>query len=303
MKKILGTGLLGLVGSRIVEVLGYKYEFENLSRRTGTNVLNESSVFSAIQKSNAEIVIHLAAKTNVDECEVDKEKDLELYAYKTIQKDQELSETAWTLNVLGTQYVRNACKQLGKKLIFVSTDFVFDGKNPKPGGYTEEDSANPINWYAVTKLEGEKIVTHYSNSAIIRIGYPYSQSLNDKDFVHGIIKRLSAGERVSMIQDQIITPAFIDDVGLALDAIITQNATGIYHASGSQSLSPIECGMIIVETLGFDKSKIHPILREEFYKSRAPRPFQLIMNNDKIQQLGVYPRTFQEGVVLLKNAL
>jgi dTDP-4-dehydrorhamnose reductase len=142
--KILGTGLTGLVGSRVVELLSNKYEFENLSRSSGSDISNKEQVLGKIKSSDAQVILHLAAKTNVDECEKD----------KTLAQSGE----AWRINVEGTKNIADACLQASKKLIYISTDFVFDGENPPPGGYSEEDIPNPVNWYARTKYEGEKIV-------------------------------------------------------------------------------------------------------------------------------------------------
>ena len=104
--KVLGTGLDGLVGSRIVELLSDKYEFENLSISTGLNITNRDAVLERIKSSDAQIVLHLAAKTNVDGCELDKP----------------LGEKgdAWKINVSGTQNVADACSQTKKKLIYIS---------------------------------------------------------------------------------------------------------------------------------------------------------------------------------------
>src|SRR5258706_2620896 len=110
---IIGTGLSGLVGSRIVELLGATYSFEDISRKTGTDITNKDAVFERIKNSKAEIVLHLAAKTDVDGCE--KEKDLGE------------SGEAWKINVLGTQNIIDACQETKKKLIYISTDMVLYG--------------------------------------------------------------------------------------------------------------------------------------------------------------------------------
>src|SRR5438132_277690 len=112
--KILGTGLQGLIGSRIVELLSSSYTFENISRTTGVDISDNAQVTKAIEQSNAEIILHLAAKSDVDGCEKDKSLGIR--------------GEAWQINVKGTENIAMACERLGKKLIFVSTDFVFNGQ-------------------------------------------------------------------------------------------------------------------------------------------------------------------------------
>lgn len=285
--KVLGTGLNGLVGSRVIELLGSKYEFENLSRSTGIDIGDREGVLKKITSSNASLVLHLAAKTNVDACELD----------KSLGENGE----AWKINVLGTQNIADACLQSNKKLIYISTDFVFDGAKDV---YGEEDIPNPINWYAQTKYEGEKIVQGLKTPwIIIRIAYPYRANFERVDFVRAILKRFQDGLSVSAVTDHIFTPTFIDDIAFALDVLIKNNSTGIFHAVGSQSLAPFDAAKLIAETFGFDQNKITPVTRAEFFKNRAPRPFQLRVKNDKIRGLGINMRTFEEGLQeILKQA-
>lgn len=286
--KILGTGLDGLVGSRIVELLNDKYEFENLSISTGVDVTDRNTVLAKIKNSDAQIVFHLAAKTNVDGCELDKP----------------LGEkgNAWNINVAGTQNVADAISQSNKKLIYISTDFVFDGKNPPAGGYSEEDIPNPLNWYAQTKYEGEKVVQNLKTPWIIaRIASPYRASFERLDFARAILKRLQEGLPVAGVTDHIFTPTLIDDIVFALEELIKNNSQGIFHVTGSQSLTPYDSAILIAKEFGLDSSKITQTTRAEFFKNRAPRSFQLALKNDKIEKLGVEMKTFEEGLKEIKS--
>jgi dTDP-4-dehydrorhamnose reductase len=283
--KILGTGLTGLVGSRIVELLKNKYEFENISGSAGTDITDRQDVQSLFEKSSAQVVLHLAAKTNVDDCE----------------KDKSLGQTgsAWKINVDGTKNIADSCLRTNKKLIYVSTDFVFDGENPPAGGYSEDDSVNPINWYAQTKYEGEKIVQSLKTPWIItRVAYPYrAQSKSTKsDFFRIVLNRLKKDEPILAVDDHIFTPTFIDDIAFAIDALIGNSSQGIFHVVGSQSLTPFAAANLIADKFKLDKSKTHATTRSEFFKNRAVRPFQLALNNDKITKLGVRMKTFKEGL-------
>lgn len=284
--KILGTGLTGLVGSRIVELLSDRCEFES----SEVDITSRDEISKKVQASKASIVLHLAAKTDVDSCELDKEL-----------KDQ---GEAWRVNVLGTENVALACSRTNKKLIYVSTDFVFDGENPPDGGYSEEEVPNPINWYGQTKYEGEKIVqgsnTHW---AIVRIAYPYRACFKRNDFARSIISKLQRGEKITAITDHVMTPTFIDDIAGALETLIFKNATGIFHLVGRQFVSPFEAAVLISDVFSFDKNLIQKTTRDEYFKNRTQRPFNLSLRNDKIKQLGVKMRTFGESLQEIKRQL
>lgn len=285
--RIIGTGLDGLVGSRIVDLLNSKHKFENLSISTGVDITNRKVVLEKIKNSNAEVVLHMAAKTNVDSCELDKV----------------LGEKgdAWKINVTGTQNIVDACLQSDKKIIYISTDFVFDGTRKS---YFEEDMPNPLNWYAKTKYEGEKIVQNSKNPwIIIRIAYPYRVSFERLDFVRAILKRLQEGLPVAGVIDHIFTPTYIDDIALAIDSLIENSSEGIYHVVGSQSLTPYDASLLIAKEFDLGTSLISQTTRSEFFNNRAPRPFQLALKNDKIEKLGVRMRTFEEGLREIRDQI
>jgi dTDP-4-dehydrorhamnose reductase len=282
--KILGTGLNGLVGTRVVELLSPEYEFESVSRSTGVDIQNLDSVQKAIKNSTAEVVFHFAAKANVDGCEEDKERGKE--------------GEAWKINVLGTKNVVEACRESGKKLLYISTDFVFDGK--KDGMYSEEDMPNPIDWYGQTKYEGEKIVQTLPGSIIARIAYPYRAIFEKKDFVRAIKARLEAGEAVKAVEDHAFCPTLIDDIAHAINILIKHNAEGIYHVVGSQTLTPYDAALIIADVFELDKSLISKTTREEYFKGKAPRPFNLSLKNDKIEAIGSDMSSFEHGLHEIK---
>lgn len=288
--KILGTGLTGLVGSRTVEILKDLYEFENISRATGVDITNKEQVTKAISESDAPVVLHLAAKADVDGCE----------------KDKALGEKgeAWLINAEGTRNVTGACQQAGKKLIYISTDFVFDGEYSPLKGYTEESKTNPLNWYAQTKYEGEKIVSELTSPwMILRIAYPYRAHFEKNDFVRAVLKRLQSNEPVTMVSDHMFTPTLVDDIANALHRLLMQDATGLFHVTGDSSLSPFEAALKIAKVFDLDSKLIGSTTRAEFFKERAIRPFRLAIENDKIEQLGIQMRTFDEGITELKTQL
>jgi dTDP-4-dehydrorhamnose reductase len=286
--KILGTGLNGLVGSRVVELLSSKYEFENLSRSTGVDISHAEQILTAVKNSNSDIILHLAAKTNVDGCELD--------------KDAGENGEAWKINVEGTKNVVDACVQSGKKLIYVSTDFVFDGEIGEDEFYTEDSVPNPVNWYAQTKYEGEKLVQNSSGEwMIVRLAYPYRANFSKGDFFRAMKNRLSSNQPIAGVTDHIFCPTFIDDFAHALDVLIQHEATGIYHTVGAQPLSPYDVAREIADVFNLDKNLISKTTREKYFQGKAPRPFRLVLKNDKIKALGVKMKTFSEGLQEIKS--
>ncbi len=284
---ILGTGLSGLVGSRIVELLQDKYEFENISRSEGVDITNKDQVVQKVSQSNSSIVLHLAAKTNVDSCEDDKKDG----------KDGE----AWIVNVEGTRNIADACLRFGKKLIYVSTDFVFNGEKSSDDKYGEEDIPSPVSWYGQTKLEGENITQGLPQWIIARLAYPYRAKFVKDDFMRSIKNHLENHESISVVSDQIFCPTLIDDLAVCIDRLISNNSTGIFHTVGSQSLTPYDTALNISEVFSLDKSLIKRTTRDDYFKNRVSRPFNLSLKNDKIKQLGVRMKSFEEGIREVKR--
>ena len=288
--QVIGIGLNGLVGSRIAELLEDKIEFIPLGRSTGLDITNPQSLEVFHDYPNADFVLNLAAKADVDGCEKD--------------KDQKESGEAWKMNVQGAENVANASLSFGKKLIYISTDFVFDGEKAEGESYTEEDAPNPINWYANTKYEGEKRVTESGvDHIILRLAYPFRSSFEPKkDFVKVIKERLEQRLETKIVTDQIFCPTFLDDFALAFEKLAEEDASGIYHTVG-ESISSLDAAMLISDVFGLDKSLIIKTTREEFFKDRAPRPFNLSLSNDKIRELGVKMRGFEESLQSIKSQL
>lgn len=289
--KILGTGLSGLVGSRITELLSDKYEFENLSLETGIDITDKATVMRIVDNFPGEVILHLAAKADVDGCERD--------------KPQGENGEAFKINVLGTQNLIDAAQKTGKKIIYISTDFVFSGEETPEGGYDEDSQPNPINWYGQTKYEAEKRVSSSGLPFLIaRICYPYRTSFPlKKDFFRAILERLKEGKEVRAITDHLMTPTFIDDIAFGLDRLMETRSQGIYHLVGSQFITPYDAALLIARTFNLNSSLISKTTRGEYFKEGAKRPFNLSLRNDKIQKLNVKMKTFEEGLEEMKRQL
>lgn len=286
--KILGTGLSGMVGSYVVEKLSSQYEFENLSLETGVDITNAETVDQYLSKTEASWILHFAAKTDVDGAE----------------KEKELAEKSptWIVNVGATKILVDACKKYKKKLLYISTDFVF------PGGdkiYTEEDVPEPIGWYAQTKYLGEKeVATLGDQGLIVRISFPYGVTGGPRpDFVGRLIQLMKEGKQITSPVDQLFVPTHIDTITDGIQVLLEQNAFGIYHVVGPAGISSYESSCMIADVFGFDSSKIQKTTASDFYHGRAPRAFHLVISNAKITGLGIKALDFKSGLLRLKEHL
>lgn len=281
--QILGTGLTGLVGTRLVEQLP-DFTFTSISRKNGADIIDIETLDPHFQNFQGEWVLHMAAKADVDGCEED--------------KDAGEAGEAWQINVLGTKNIALLCKKYHKKMIYISTDFVFDGERDEGDSYTEEDMPNPVNWYGETKFQGEQAVKNAGiEHLIVRVAYPYGNSnASKKDFVRIIADRLQEGLPIKGITDHIFVPTYIDDIAAALQSLITQNQSGLFHVVGSTALTPYQASCKIAQALDKDTDDIGKTTRAEYFKDRAKRPFNLYLKNDKIRNLGIVPKTFEEGL-------
>lgn len=288
--KIIGTGLSGLVGSRIVELLSPDFKFKDLSRKTGADITSSESIIEKIKSLEGDIVFHLAAYTNVDEAEKDKE-----------QKENSI---AWKINVSGTENIIKACEQSGKKLIYISTDMVFPGTKPLGEKYSEEETPGPVGWYATTKYEAEKkVVQCEADWAIVRIAYPYRASFEKKEYVRVFLSLLKEGKNFKAITDHFFTPTFIDDLADVFSYLFTHNESGIFHAVGSETVSPYSAAQDIAKVFGFDQSLIGKTTREEYFANKAPRVYNLSLNNAKIEKFGIKMHSFIEGLNEIKKQI
>jgi dTDP-4-dehydrorhamnose reductase len=283
---VIGTGLSGLVGSRVVELLSPAFSFENLSLETGVDITDTDAVFELVTASDAPWVFHFAAFTDVDACEPER-----ILGRKG---------KPWLVNVEATAAIVAACRETGKRLLYISTDYVFDGS---AGPYSEDDMPNPVGWYGITKYEGELLVAALEGSGlIVRIANPYRAPWPGKpDFVQKIVKRLEDGLSVSAPDDQIFVPTFIDDIAVAIDRLVNSDSAGVYHAVGTGPMSPYQAARMIAGEFGLDTGLVTPTGFAEYFANRAPRPLHAFLKNDKITGSGVYMRTFSEGLQAVRQ--
>ena len=293
-QKIIGTGLSGLVGSRVVEIIKDKFEFIDFSLDSGVNILDKENLATAFEKNkDAVAVLHLAAFTDT--------------ASAWEQKGDK-SGLCYQLNVVGTQNILDLAQKYNQYFIYISTDFVFDGNKTTP--YTETDTPNPIEWYGETKYLGEKVITDSGNTNynISRITYPYRSKFDTKvDIIRKTLAKLQNGEEVKMFSDQICTYTFIDDIANSLGYFLENKSTGIYHLVGSSSHSPYDMAKLVAKIFNFDQNLVQSSSLEDYLKSQpsGSRPWQktLITSNQKTKNFGLHFCTLEEGLNKIKEQI
>jgi dTDP-4-dehydrorhamnose reductase len=287
---VIGTGLSGLVGSRLVELLSDQFTFSDLSLESGVDITRFDSLEGKIKNSQAEVVLHLAAFTDVDQ------------AWE--QRGDEKG-SCYQVNVIGTRNLAQLCAQYGKYLIHISTDYVFDGQNPPAGGYTEEDKPHPLEWYGETKyLAEQEVEKSGAKFSLVRIAFPFRAKFGPKrDLVRTIIQKMREDRLPPMFTDQKITPTFIDDIAAGLAIFIQKRPEGIYHLVGSSILSPYELACEVAEIFSFDKEKIKKGSLAEFLKTNLrPRGFNIGLSNQRVKEkLGIKMKTTREALQIIKE--
>lgn len=290
-EQILGTGLSGLVGSRVVE-LNPDFNFIDASLESGVNILDKKQLEQFFKDNpKADTIIHFAAFTDTN---------------AAWNQKGDKNGLCYQLNVDGTQNIVDLCKKYNKYLIHISTDFVFDGtKNTE---YFEEDSPHPLDWYGETKYLAEKLIldSHHPAS-IVRIAFPYRSSSSTKvDLVRKIINKLQNNEPVTMFTDQRTTPTFIDDIGLGLRFFVDKKPEGIYHLVGPTSQSPYDMAKKIAQVFNLNADLIKASSLEDYLRTPGARPYarNLSLSNQKFSsESGFSPRNLTAGLEELKRQL
>lgn len=281
------TGATGLIGSRIVELLSSKFNFIALNREDGIDITNEDQVSEFIKNQKAEVILHLAAYTNTSEAEK--------------QADDENGE-CFRVNVVGTRNLAEVARKYDKHLIFFSTDFVFDGEKNEP--YNEEDSPNPIGWYAKTKfLAEEEIKKSEAVHTIVRTSYPFRANFQAKpDIVHKIINGFKDG-KLSMFDDSFITPTFVDDISEGVGGLLMRKPQGIFNLTGNDFVTPYELSIRIARIFGFDPKIVKSSKAVDFEKETGRKYMaSLKMNNEKIKKfLNINIHSLDEALEIVKN--
>ena len=297
---VIATGLSGLIGSRIQELLGGNFDFVDFSLESGGNVLDLDKLKQALEENKeAEAVMHWAAFTDVNQ------------AWK---ERGDKNGLCFKVNVLGTRNIASLCQQSQKFLIHISTDYVFNGQKPLTELYTEEDQPIPLEgeWYGQTKFWAEQEVQKSGcKFAILRTAFPFKarpardeKKIGDNfklDLVRQIIKKLQNKEKVKMFIDQMITPTFADDLIAIINKVINSKPEGVYHCVGTP-IYPFEMAHKIAAAFSLDKSKIKESRIEDLGKDQRPRQKNLGLSNKKMEtDLRIKMHTFEEALEIIKQ--
>jgi dTDP-4-dehydrorhamnose reductase len=256
--KLVVLGGSGLVGTRVLELWADQAELDVVApSHAELDVLDPAAVADFLRRTDAPVVLNLAAWADVDGAEAE-------------LGDQE--GRVYALNVDHPARLASLCAELGTHLVHVSTDYVFDGTSAERP-YREADATHPLAWYAQTKQLGERrVLESGAQVCVARIEMPFTaRPYPKRDFARLCLGRLIAGESIVGVEDQRITPVFLDDVAKALRLITAERFTGIVHVAAADWTTPYQFARSIAQRLGLDTDLVHPEQFENFAARRAAR--------------------------------
>lgn len=277
---ILVTGYNGQLGYDVVrEGVMHNLKIIGASRKD-LDITNELAVRNYIQKLKPDAIIHCAAYTAVDKAESDRNQ-------------------CWLVNVEGTKYLARAAREINSKFMYISTDYVFDGKKPKP--YLETDTPNPISYYGLTKYEGEQHVRAILNEYfIIRISWVFG--LNGKNFVKTMLQLAEKNNTLKVVCDQFGSPTYTRDLARLLIDIIQTDKYGVYHATNEGFCSWADFAQEIFRQSGRNIT-VEGITTQE-YPTVAIRPKNSCMSKKKLVDNGFRPLpVWQEAIIHYINEI
>ncbi len=282
-----------MVGSRFCDLVESDFDLikADLQGQNPLDITDVKSVNNFFQSHNFDWAILFSGYTDVDGAQ---------------QQKNDKNGTCWKINVEGVQNIVNATKKFGRKLIFISTDFIFDGQN---GPYGEETATKiddfKISWYGITKIEGENIVrSNLPDSIILRIAYPYRGRFEGKeDIVKKFLKLYMDKKLYPVFTDQIFTPTFIDDLASAIKLLIAKKARGVFHIASPKTVTQFDFAREIIEVFGGDPSVVSKGSIVEFLKNpgATPRPIKGGLKTGKIQALGFTPTSWDRGIEIISE--
>lgn len=265
MNTVLVTGGCGLIGSSIPgDDLILTDILPGAPVHLDVTDAEETRAVIALHKPCA--VVHCAAWIEPDQCERDP-----LGGFK--------------VNVMGTQNVLAACKAAGAKMVYLSTQLVFDGAKQAP--YAEEDACAPLQQYGLTHFCAEQYARGYDNHLIIRTSLCHGCCRNGRvyGFVYWVLDSLRAGKTIDVVDSFWTTPTVASEVGAALRTLIERNAVGTYHCAGNRYLNRYEYAVAAAQKAGLDASRIRKIgVADLMKKWVARRPLHAGLDSGKLRR-------------------
>ncbi len=259
-KRVLITGAKGMLGLALTEELSGRYEVYGRGR-DDFDITKAKETMDAIMGVRPDIVIHAAGYTDVDGCETH-------------------IELAQSVNGGGTKNVASACRELGSRMVYISTDYVFDGT--KSGAYSEEDSPCPINAYGRSKLEGEQWVrTLVGHFVIVRTAWLFGKG--GDNFVNTILKLAREKGALSVVNDQVGSPTYAVDLSRAMHVLTEKGCQGIYHITNGGTCSWYKYAREILAMSDLGNIRVHPISSNQLNRA-AKRPCNSVLNCGKFER-------------------
>ena len=282
--KILIIGAGGFTGSYLFKLLSKKYEVIGASTHDRSFEKLELSQFSQtykkLKKITPDAICLPAGITNMDYIENN-------------------PETTRKINVLGTANIVNYCKESNCKMVFFSSDAIFDGKN---GPYSEDAKPNPISEYGRQKLEAENFVRKLNNFVIIRTSSIYGWDKRKLNFVSRLIGSLKSSMEFKAPEEQFYTPTYVVDLAFAALKLLEKDLSGTYNIAGPDFMSRHQIALAVCEVFGFKKELVVPV-KSPHASQAAKRPrYGGLVNTKAVNELGIKLKTLKEGLKdMLKN--
>jgi len=247
------------------------------------NLTSNTEIKNLLEGFLPDVIINTAAYTAVDKAETEK-------------------ELCYKVNVVAVKELSNFAKEKNIHLINISTDYVFDGKN---GPYSEDDKVNPVGFYGLSKLNGEKEIEKSGcKYTIIRTNVLYGPAKYGRmDFVKWVVSSLKEKKEIKIVTDQINNPTYIDDLVHIINSVIEKKKTGIFNSGGTEFLSRYDFTLRIADFFRLDKNLIKPVLTSELNQP-AKRPLRSGLIIDKAKKVLEYtPTEIEETFRLIKEEL
>ena len=263
-----------MLGSDLVDILENESQHELiLADIEELDITNLEKVKKMINQEKPEIVMNMAAYTDVDGCETSR-------------------ELAYNVNAIGPKNLAIASNEIGTKLLHISTDYVFPGNSIKP--YNEDDKTGPQSYYGVTKLEAEKFIKDsMENYFIVRTAWLYG--INGKNFVKTMLNLAKNNTEITVVNDQRGSPTFTVDLANAIVELVKTDKYGIYHVTNSDECSWYEFAKDIFELANVE-IEVKPVTTAE-YPTPAKRPQYSALSHEKWNSSGFKPlRNFKKAL-------
>jgi len=288
--KVFITGGSGLAGSRLAEMAlargdevysGYAHNQPLYGREVKFDLLDGNGIRDIIERMRPDVIVHSAALTDVDRCEREK-------------------ELAYRMNVEGTRAVATAARRAGSYLVYISTDYVFDGQR---GMYREEEKTRPVSYYGLSKLLGEEFCLDLGCVARTCVIYGSRPASGKVNFALWLLDSLRAGKEVRVVRDQFITPTLNSNLAAMVLEAAERHLSGIYHLSGATRVSRYDFACQLARAFDLDSRLILPSQMSDL-NWLAKRPADSSLDTSKASRmLKSRPLSLDDSLQLLKEEL